>query len=96
MKNQKKEYLEMQKKYRLEHPFYNWIYKHDPRVFGLIFGFVSGFVWHIVFPEYMRIHISVCTVASGVIAWFCARQSLKEFEKEKVKNGFRKDEWFLE
>ena len=44
----------------------------------------------------MRVHISVCTVGSGVIAWFFARQSLKEFEKEKVRNGFRKDDWFLE
>ena len=59
-------------------------------------GFLSGFVWHIVFPEYMNVHISVCTITSGVIAWLCARQSEKEFEKEKKRQGFRDDEWYLE
>ena len=57
---------------------------------------MSGFVWHIVFPEYMNVHISVCTISSGLIAWLCARQSQKEFEKEKKRQGFREDEWFLE
>ena len=96
MKDRKKKYLEMERKYRLENPFYNWIYKYDPKVFGFVFGFISGFVWHIVFPEYMRVQISVCTVGSGLLAWFFSRLSHKEFEKEKLRQGFKKDEWYLE
>jgi|TARA_A100001015_G_C14687233_1_gene593054 hypothetical protein len=96
IQKRKKKYLEMEKKYRLENPFYNYVYKYDPKLVGFLVGFMSGFVWHIVFPEYMNVHISVCTISSGLIAWLCARQSQKEFEKEKKRQGFREDEWFLE
>ena len=96
MKKRKKAYLEMEKKYRLEHPFYNWIYKYDPRLFGFMAGGLSGFIWVIVFPDYMRMHITICTISTGIIGWFLSKLSHKEFEKEKIRHGFRRDEWYLE
>ena len=96
IESRKKKYLEMQKKYRLENPFYNWIHSYEPKVFGFVFGFFAGCVWTVVLPVDMNLYISVLTILSGVLAWFLAKLSHKEFDKEKKIQGFRDDEWYLD
>ncbi len=85
----RKEFLKFQRDYRLKHPLFNLLYKMDPVEFGFAIWFVSGFAWYPIYDPYMGPRILLAMVITGLIAWFIARVSHKEFEKEKSFHGFQ-------
>ena len=83
-----KKYEIFKDSYRLNHPMYNLVHDHPPFYCGALVGFISGFVWLIIFgEENMRQVYSFCFV-TGCIAGLIAKLLHKWFDEEKKNNGF--------
>ena len=83
-KKKRKEFLKFQRRYRLQHPVFNLLFKMNPIQFGLITGFVSGFVWFAV----GGIPIIGMTI-TGLVGWLISYSVHKDFDKEKLSYGFQ-------
>ena len=68
-----------QKQYRLENPFYNYIWNKSLVEAPLAVGFLSMFVFHMIFSSGPITFI--CGVSVGVISFFVIYKSQDTFEK---------------
>ena len=89
----RKEFLKFQRKYRLEHPLFNWIYKYEEKQFGVGAGLISGFLWSAVF-DWQEISkngpkVAFAMVVTGLVCWVIARMSHSDFNEKKKHYGFQ-------
>ena len=96
----RKEFLKIQRKYRLKHPLFNWVYATDPKMFGVGTWFISGFFWAAIFDwqEIPKNGLKVffAMVITGLIGWVIALMSHRDFKEKKERYGFQdqaNDEW---